>query len=151
MAVNEIHVDATPEDVWRVLADAWTYPDWVVGCKQIRAVDDGWPKEGASFHHTVGAGPVHVRDRTTSLAADEPTRLVLRARARPFGTARVEFEVFRSGELGASVTMREWPEHRLLALLDNPILQLAIDRRNARTLQLLKHLAESRRAVPPAG
>jgi uncharacterized protein YndB with AHSA1/START domain len=146
MAVNDIRVDARPEDVWSVLADATTYPDWVVGCKQIRAVDGAWPEVGASFHHIVGAGPVEVRDRTTSLVADQPHRLVLRARARPFGTARVELEITADGESGAHVVMREWPEHRLLSLVDNPILQLAIDRRNARSLTLLKRLAEVRRA-----
>lgn len=146
MAVNEIHVDATPDDVWGVLADAWTYPDWVVGCKQIRAVDSDWPAAGTSFHHTVGAGPVKVSDRTTALVSDGARRLVLRARARPFGTARVELEIAPEGEAGSRVVMREWPEHRVLALLDNPVLQLAIDRRNARSLELLRHLAESRRA-----
>jgi len=79
MARTTIQVSAPPEAVFAVLSDPFTYAQWVVGCKEIRRVDGDWPEPGATFHHSVGLGPITVRD-TTSVEACEPgRRLVLRA------------------------------------------------------------------------
>ena len=68
------------EDVFAVLADGWSYSDWVVGTAHIRAVDEGWPAPGSVLHHTAGPWPFSLRDRTVSqrceppgLAPSEPT------------------------------------------------------------------------------
>jgi uncharacterized protein YndB with AHSA1/START domain len=141
MARTQIHVAAAPERVFAVLADAWTYEHWVVGCKTIRTVDDTWPAPGATFHHSVGLGPITVRDSTTVLESDAPHRLVLRARARPAGVARVELDVTaRDG--GADVLMLERPVSGPPALLHNPLQDWLIDRRNRESLRRLKQLAE---------
>ena len=34
---------ATPGQVWAVIADGWTYSQWVVGNSRMRAVDADWP------------------------------------------------------------------------------------------------------------
>src|SRR5207248_1475605 len=39
-------VNATPDRVFEVLADGWTYSDWVVGTAHIRDVDPDWPAPG---------------------------------------------------------------------------------------------------------
>jgi uncharacterized protein YndB with AHSA1/START domain len=141
MARTQIHVAAAPERVFAVLADAWTFEHWVVGCKTIRTVDDTWPAPGATFHHAVGLGPITVRDSTTVLESDAPHRLVLRARARPAGVARVELDVTaRDG--GADVLMLERPISGPPALLHNPLQDWLIDRRNRESLRRLKQLAE---------
>ena len=40
MSINTRAVDATPDQVWQVLADGWLYPLWVVGASRMRDVDE---------------------------------------------------------------------------------------------------------------
>jgi uncharacterized protein YndB with AHSA1/START domain len=75
MAHNEIHVEATPEVVFAVLADPRSFARWVVGSRKIRAADPDWPAPGATFDHAVGIGPLVIADGTTVRAADRPHRL----------------------------------------------------------------------------
>lgn len=144
MARNEIAVDATPEQVFAVLADPYSYADWVVGAKTVRAADPAWPKPGALLHHKVGAGPVEVRDNTKVLESDRPHLLVLEARARPLGVAEVRLEVHADGS-GSRIVMHEYVlRPRALRLL-SPLVDLAIKARNVESLRRLKGLAEQRR------
>jgi carbon monoxide dehydrogenase subunit G len=135
------HVDATPERIFRILDDPWTYEFWVVGCKNIRAADPEWPAVGASFHHSVGIGPITVKDKTTILERDPPRRLKLRARARPTGIAHVDVQLTPSGS-GTNVVMLEEPVEGPAAKLHNPLLDRLIHHRNVETLRRLKWLAE---------
>ena len=143
MARTTIQVSAPPEAVFAVLSDPFTYAQWVVGCKEIRRVDGDWPEPGATFHHSVGLGPLTVRD-TTSVEVCEPgRRLVLRARARPTGVARVEFEL-AGLDGGTRVIQTERPIEGPTARLHNPVQDWLIDRRNREGLRRLKQLVERR-------
>ena len=53
-------VAAPPEAVWDVIADGWTYSQWVVGNSRMRAVDPAWPAPGTAFYHRVGLGPLTI-------------------------------------------------------------------------------------------
>lgn len=106
MAENTVHIDARPDEVFAFFADGCTYADWVVGAKEVRRVEGEWPAVGSSFHHSVGAGPVHLKDRTEVLELDEPKRLLLDARAYPLGRAKVELVIEPEGD-GTKVVMRE--------------------------------------------
>jgi uncharacterized protein YndB with AHSA1/START domain len=141
MAQTTSHVAATPDRVFAALADAWTYERWVVGCKEIRAVDDSWPAPGATFHHSVGLGPITVRDTTTVIECEAPRRIVLRARARPAGVARVELDLAET-DGGTEVAMIERPVSGPPALMRNPLQEWLIERRNRESLRRLKQLAE---------
>jgi uncharacterized protein YndB with AHSA1/START domain len=141
MARTTIHVAAEPERVFAVLADPYTYDEWVVGSKRIRGVEGAWPEPGATFHHAVGIGPFTVRDTTSVLDSAPPRRLVLSARARPTGVARVEFDL-TPDEGGTEVVMTEVPVEGPPALLHNALQDCLIDRRNRETLRRLKQLAE---------
>ena len=141
MARTTIHVSAPPEAVFAVLADPATYEDWVVGCKDIRGVEGRWPEPGATFHHTVGLGPLTVKDTTSVTECARPHRLVLRARARPTGVARVELDLAER-EGGTEVTITELPVEGPPALLHNKAQDWLIDRRNREGLRRLKRLAE---------
>src|SRR5258705_6947361 len=55
---------ATPDQVWAVMADGWTYSQWVVGNGRMRAVDADWPAPGSKIHHTIGVWPVVIDDET---------------------------------------------------------------------------------------
>jgi uncharacterized protein YndB with AHSA1/START domain len=141
MARTSIHVSAPPEAVFAVLSDPYTYEHWVVGCKQIRGVEGAWPEQGSTFHHAVGIGPITVKDATTVVDVDAPYRLVLRARARPTGVARVQIAVDAQGD-GSEVTIAEVPIEGPPAVLHNPVQDWLIDRRNREALRRLKQLAE---------
>lgn len=140
---NVIHIEAPPQAVYDILADADRYPDWVMGAKRIRRTDPEWPKPGATFAHALGAGPLEVKDTTTVVEAEEPRRIVLRARARPIGIAHVELNLTPE-DGGTRVEMIERPvEPRILRHV-GPLVAPLIFPRNAESLRRLKKLAEAR-------
>lgn len=143
MAVNDIHIETSPERVFAVLADWRSYGDWVVGSRFIRGADPGFPAAGTRFHHQVGVGPLHLNDHTQVLEVDKPRKLVLRAKARPMGTAIVDVTMEEEGN-GTRVTMREDPGDTLSAFVFNPLTHLLVRGRNEESLERLKRLAEQR-------
>jgi len=136
-------VDATVDQVWEVLADGWLYPLWVVGAARMREVDDHWPAVGARLHHSVGSWPVMLDDQTTVVEATPPSRLVLHARALPFGTAEVVLEVEAVGA-GARITMSERAIAGPGALVPGPFQSPILSWRNAEALQRLGYVVEHR-------
>jgi uncharacterized protein YndB with AHSA1/START domain len=82
-------VHASPQEVFAVLADGWTYPLWVVGATHMREVDPNWPAVGSRLHHSVGTWPLQIHDITQVRAAEPGQLLELHARAWPSGAARV--------------------------------------------------------------
>ncbi|MEE3920737.1 hypothetical protein V2I01_28445 [Micromonospora sp. BRA006-A] len=68
-----------------MLADGWTYSDWVVGTAHVRDVDDTWPRVGSRLHHRAGPWPFSLQDKSTVLECRAPHRLVLRAGLWPAG------------------------------------------------------------------
>lgn len=106
MAANEIVVGVAPEAVFAAFACGERYADWVVGAKRIRSVDADWPAVGSRLHHTVGIGLLEVKDNTEVLAVQAPRHIVLLARFRPIGRARIELTVTEEAE-GCRVRMVE--------------------------------------------
>jgi uncharacterized protein YndB with AHSA1/START domain len=145
MARNTTEFPVPPEQVWAVLADPDAYAHWVVGSKYIRDADPSWPAEGAKFHHTVGIGPLTIKDNTQVLESRAPERLVLRARARPSGTANVVMQL-EPHESGTRVVMEEFPVSGLAKIIHNPLQDKLIYHRNVESLRRLRHLAETRAA-----
>jgi uncharacterized protein YndB with AHSA1/START domain len=141
VARNRRYIDASPERVFAVLADAPAYAEWVVGSKEIRDADAAFPARGSRFHHSIGIGPLVLRDHTEVLESDPPWRLRLRARARPFGSATVTLELAPEGD-GTAVTMIEDPSGFTSPLWLLPTTHLVTRLRNAESLRRLKALAE---------
>jgi NAD(P)-dependent dehydrogenase (short-subunit alcohol dehydrogenase family)/uncharacterized protein YndB with AHSA1/START domain len=149
MVRNRIHVDASPERVAEVLAEPRHYPRWVVGAESFRGSDESFPEPGSRFHHSVTLGPWSLRDHTEVLESELPSRIVLAAKARPLGTARVELSLAASHE-GTEVTMEETPADRVSSLLAaNPVAGVALRLRNAEALNRLKRIVEAAPAPPP--
>ena len=140
MATNRRFISASPETVWRVLADPRSYAHWVVGSKRVRDADPAWPAPGSRFHHTVGFGPFTIDDHTESLSSDPPHRLELRANARPLGVADVVLELEPS-DAGTVISITENPAgiQRILALL--PPVQMLTKARNNQSLARIERLA----------
>ncbi|HEX5984752.1 MAG TPA: SDR family NAD(P)-dependent oxidoreductase [Solirubrobacterales bacterium] len=142
MARNRVHIDAPPDEVFAVLSDPDCYPGWVVGASEIREYDEGFPEVGSRFHHEVGPGPLNIRDYSEVVEVDPPRRLVLKAKARPLGTATIELDL-RERAGGTEVRMQEAPGDRLTSLVvGNPVADSALRVRNAEALARLKRLVE---------
>jgi NAD(P)-dependent dehydrogenase (short-subunit alcohol dehydrogenase family)/uncharacterized protein YndB with AHSA1/START domain len=142
MARNRVHIDAAPEQVFAVLSDPDCYPEWVVGAAGIRDHDESFPEVGSRFHHTVGSWPIGLNDHTEVVEVKPPSRLVLKAKARPLGTATIALEL-RESAGGTEVLMDERPGDRLTSLVaGNPVADTALRVRNAEALARLKRLVE---------
>jgi NAD(P)-dependent dehydrogenase (short-subunit alcohol dehydrogenase family)/uncharacterized protein YndB with AHSA1/START domain len=149
MAANRVHIRATPERVFAVLSDGARYPDWVVGASHATDVDADFPSRGSRFRHRVGLRPLTTTDYTEVTELDPPRRIVLKAKARPLGTATIELSV-RELAGGAEVRMVETPGDRLTALVgSNRLVDTVLRVRNAEALGRLKRLVEERPVGAP--
>lgn len=146
MATVSRHVAAPPTAVWDVLSDGWSYSNWVVGASHMRAVEEAWPAAGAKLHHSQGTWPVTLDDEAVVEVSKPASRLVLLAKGRPFGAARVELDL-RSEDGGTRVTMTETPVSGPGKILDNPLADAVLARRNTEALSRLAAMAE-RRTTP---
>jgi hypothetical protein len=136
-------MDCTPEDVFDVLGDGWSYATWVVGAARIRDVDHDWPAVGSRIHHSVGAWPLLISDHTAVEAVDEPRMLQLRARAWPTGEARIVLRCEPDAG-GTLVTIEEWATSGPANAIPQPVLDPLLHARNVEALRRLAYLAESR-------
>ena len=144
MATTRTHIAASPDEVFAALANPENYGDWVVGSETVRDADPAWPKVGTRFHHRVGFGLLKVSDHTEVLAVDPPHRLVMQARARPLGTAKVT--MLLAGRDGRTdVTMIEVAGDRLSRLTLNRLTDPLIHLRNVEALRRLKRIVETGR------
>jgi uncharacterized protein YndB with AHSA1/START domain len=133
---------ASPERIFEVFDDARAYADWVVGSDTIRDIDPDWPALGSRFHHCVGVGPIKVNDHTQVVKRDPPRELVLHARARPMGTAKVSLGL-EPVEGGTCVTMEETAGDPLSHLAINPLTDCFVHLRNEEALRRLARIAEA--------
>ncbi|WP_213450501.1 SRPBCC family protein [Rhizomonospora bruguierae] len=148
MAVTEQIVDAPPERVWHVLADGWSYSDWVVGTAHIRDVDPGWPTTGSRIHHKVGPWPLSIRDHTVVLEHDNGRRLLMRARFWPLGEAVIHISLAAFDGGRTRVTMSEEFAAGPLQWLRTKINDLVLHGRNRESLRRLADFAVHRGPKP---
>lgn len=134
-------VSAPCERVWEVLAQGWTYTQWVVGNSRMRAVDPNWPKPGASIRHSIGIWPLVVNDATIVEESEPPHKLVLRARLGPLGAARITI-LLRETPQGCRIEMIEVPIEGAMGIVPDPIALAAAYPRNKECLWRLAALAE---------
>src|SRR6478735_2961726 len=136
MAYNEQYINAPPATVFAVLGDPDNYADWVVGARKIRDADAHFPAVGSRFHHQIGVPPLVLNDHTEVLENESPSRLVLRAKTRPFGTARVDLQLRLEGA-GTRVCMTEVAGDTPSRLLLNRVSDPLVHARNVKSLQRL--------------
>jgi len=130
-------IQASPEQIFAVLADGWTYSDWVVGTVHIRDVDERWPEVGAQLHHKAGPWPLSLQDSSTVLAVVPNRSLKLRAGLWPLGAAVVEIILDPLAEGGTRITMKEDFESGPLVWARNKVNDLVLHRRNIESLRRL--------------
>jgi uncharacterized protein YndB with AHSA1/START domain len=150
MAIVEATIEAPRNDVFAVLADGWTYSDWVVGTAHVRAVDRGWPSAGTVLHHNAGPWPLSVHDRTESVRCEPPGLLVLAPHLWPLGQATVTITLEEQGPGRTLVGVHEDFERGPLRWARTALNDLALHYRNRESLRRLGDLAR-RRAEPGEG
>ena len=143
MSTNTRTIEATPDQVWQVLADGWLYPLWVVGASRMREVEDAWPAPGSKLHHSVGSWPVLISDETEVLESVPGSLLRLRAAAWPSGEAGVTIRL-RPVDDGTEVTIEEDAIAGPGRLVPAPLRHAGLRWRNVETLRRLAFVAERR-------
>ncbi|WP_461164732.1 SRPBCC family protein [Arthrobacter sp. R4-81] len=131
---------ASANDVWNVIADGWLYSGWVVGASRIRDVDALWPAEGAVLHHSVGAWPLLINDKTHVTASNPGKSIELIARGWPLGEAKVVITI-EEQRTGCKVTMAEDAIKGPGSAIPKFILDPLIAVRNKETLKRLELMA----------
>lgn len=142
MAITRIVIDVPPDAVFAMLRNPYSYGAWVVGSKRIRGADPDWPAPGTAIHHTVGIGPFVERDKTYVRELDAPRRLVLEARAWPFGSALVDITLTPI-DGGTELALDERPLGGIGAAIPDAASAPLTIARNAIALRRLKALVES--------
>lgn len=136
-------MSAPRQRVWDVLADGWTYAQWVVGNSRMRAVDPAWPAAGTAIKHSIGVWPLVINDETVSLHCVPLEELVILAKMGPAGAARVTLRL-SDIPTGCRVEMGEIPAEGAIKLLPERLAALAMDVRNRECLWRLEQLAAAR-------
>jgi hypothetical protein len=144
MSVTRRVLNASADDVFAVLADGWTYSDWVVGTAHIRDVDASWPEPGSHLHHKAGPWPVSVRDKSTVLACDPGRMLFTKVRLWPLGEGHVRIELIPVGPQRTRVTIHEDFTGGPLRWVRTKLNDLVLHWRNTESLRRIEDLARSR-------
>jgi uncharacterized protein YndB with AHSA1/START domain len=144
MSHNTLDVDASPEDVWALFSDGWSYATWVVGAARIRQVDEGWPAPGTLIHHSVGMWPLLINDVTKVLSSDGHRELVLEVNAWPGGRGTVTLRCEPLGPGRTRVVMEEQATHGPASYIPGPVEDAMLHWRNSETLRRLSYLVRSR-------
>ena len=135
---------ASRQRVWDVMADGWTYSQWVVGNSRMRAVDPDWPAQGSTIRHSIGVWPALLNDSTVVLESAPPHELVLLANGRPFGKARITLRLFDLEGGGCRIEMVEVPASAPMKWLPDGLALAAAFPRNRECTWRLAALAERR-------
>ncbi len=143
MSFTAREIAAPPADVFAVLADPTTYPEWLLGASEIREIDHNWPSPGAKFHHMVGIKPFVIPDSTEVIDVEPDRRLKLRVRSRPLLVAEVTFELV-GDDARCVVTLTEEPAARPIADFVRPLLDPVLHARNHRSLARLADVVAER-------
>ncbi|MEN4476363.1 SRPBCC family protein [Mycolicibacterium cosmeticum] len=134
---------ATRSRVWEVIADGWTYSQWVVGNSRMRAVDPGWPAVGSTIEHSIGVWPLLLDDITVVQDCRPLEELVLLAKGRPLGKARITLRLFDI-DGGCRIEMAEVPVGAPMGWVPHRLALLAVVPRNRECTRRLAALAERR-------
>ena len=135
-------IEASPGEVFAVLRDPRTYPQWLDGAQRIRRVDRDFPRPGATFEHSVGPSEaVTVNDSSEVVAVERGRRLVLRVHVGPLdGTVEL---LTLPHPKGTEVRFREQPDG--WGRLFTPALRLVLSGRNGHSLRQLEQVVLDRR------
>ena len=136
-------IAAPRQRVWEVMADGWTYSQWVVGNSRMRAVDNDWPAPGTRILHSIGVWPAVIDDETVVLSCTLQEELVLLAKLGPLGSARITLRLSDIPE-GCRVEMAEFAASGPMRFVPNQLKLTGMWPRNREWIWQLANLAEER-------
>jgi uncharacterized protein YndB with AHSA1/START domain len=142
MALHNIFVAAPPDAVWEILADPYSYSEWVVGTREILSADPSWPEVCSLLRYRAGIGPVRFEGHSIVREVDAPRRLELEADAKLMG-ARVSLSLKPWADGALAVVEEHWIRGPSM-LLDNPLVDLALTIRNRWMVRNLASVVERR-------
>lgn len=145
MSSNAREIPASPDEVFAVLSDPTTFPDWLIGDSEIRDFDHNWPSPGSKIHHLIGVKPFTLPDDSEVIDVEPNRSLTLRVRIRPFFVGNVTFRLV-GGPDRTVVSIDEEPVPALVAAITRPIVDPLLHARNHRTLIRLERFLEARNA-----
>ncbi|MBK5222097.1 MAG: SRPBCC family protein [Acidimicrobiia bacterium] len=144
MALNSVILPIDPQRLFdEYLLHPETYPIWLVGADEIRAIDETWPAPGSRFHHTVGLWPLHLKDYTESVQVDSPHTFRLLVKARPLVRALVTFTVHGTDD-ESILAVEEHPQFGPADIVLQPLTDPLIHLRNQASLRRLAALIAER-------
>src|SRR5688572_16875848 len=123
-------MDVGADRIFAVLADGWSYSDWVVGTAHIRDVDADWPAPGTEIHHKAGPWPFSVKDRSTCLDCQPGRSIVLKVHLWPMGAGVARIALEPLGPATTRVTLEEQFTEGPLLAARNKINDLLLHYRN---------------------
>jgi hypothetical protein len=135
---------ASRGQVWAVMADGWTYSQWVVGNSRMRAVDPNWPQVDSTIAHSIGVWPLLLDDLTVVEDCQPLEQLVLLAKGRPFGKARITLRLSDIEGGGCRIEMAEVPVGAPMGWLPHRVAMAAAFPRNRECTRRLAAIAERR-------
>ncbi|QLL05560.1 SRPBCC family protein [Mycobacterium vicinigordonae] len=139
-------VSSSRQEVWDVMANGWTYAQWVVGNSRTRAVDADWPEPGAEIRHSVGVWPLVINDKTVVESCRPGEELVLRAHLGRLGSARITLRLYKTPD-GCRIDMIEVPVSGPMSLLPDTLALAAVYPRNRECLWRLEALAKGQQPI----
>ena len=137
-------VGTTPDRVFAVLADGWSYASWVVGAAHIRDVDPAWPAVGSRIHHRIGPWPLQINDETVVRAVEPDRLLELAAHMWPVGSAVVRVSLELVAPASTRVRMAETLTSGVGRVVPDAVQALLLRPRNAEALRRLDDIAVHR-------
>jgi len=141
-------VDTSPDRVFAVLADGWSYASWVVGAAHIRDVDPTWPEVGSRIHHRTGPWPLQIDDETVVRTMQRDRLLEMDAQLWPVGAARIRIELVPVGPAKTRVCMAEVLSSGVGKLLPQMVQAPLLRARNTEALRRLDDIAVHREGRP---
>jgi Polyketide cyclase / dehydrase and lipid transport len=147
MAHNEIYIGAPPERVFAVLSEPRSFARWVVGSREVRRADPGWPSVGTAFDHRVGIWPLTLADNSEVVQCEPARLLKLLVKARPFSKAYVTLGL-KASNGGTQLSMDEFAADTRSRLFFNVLTDPLVHVRNNVSLRRLKALSEGKEPIP---
>lgn len=139
--VETVHIDRPPEDVWSVVADLDSHPEWRPALREFRQVSDGPLGVGTRIREVLSWRGREIVIEDVVTAFEPPHRLGLRG-----GWKAADFEVdFRlEPTAGGTDATMDWPFYpkSLLLKLAAPLLKGSMQRATAEELENLKAYVE---------
>ena len=143
MAYNESYINVSPATVFAVLSEPRLLRGFGGGNAEASWCRRTFPGRRITVSSSGRVPPLVLNDHTEVLENEPSSRLVLRAKTRPFGTARVDLRLRAEGA-GTRVCMTEVAGDSPSRLLFNRLSDPLIHARNGRSLQRLRRIAEQR-------